>query len=89
MDCIIPEQVEFSTALPPMAKLLFGYIFATCAKHGYFSGTNQDIADRYKCTPSQVSRWISSLKKAGFIEIETIHRNNSRLITSLLPIIDL
>ena len=89
MDCIIPEQVEFSTALPPMAKILFGYIFADCSKYGYFSRTNESIAERYKCSASQVSRWISSLKNAGFIEIETIHRNNSRLITSLLPTIDL
>lgn len=89
MDCIIPYKVEFSKDLSPMAKLLFGYIFSTCAKYGYFSRTNQDIADRYKCTASQVSRWISSLKKAGFIEIETIHRNNSRCITSLLPTTDL
>jgi DNA-binding MarR family transcriptional regulator len=85
MDCIIPYKVEFSKDLSPMAKLLFGYIFSTCAKYGYFSRTNQDIADRYKCTASQVSRWISSLKNAGFIEIQFIYSQHTRLITSRLP----
>jgi len=85
MDCIIPEIVEFSKAICPKAKLLFGYIFATCIKDGYFSLTNQSIADRYRCTPSRASQWISSLKNAGFIEIRFIYSQHRRLITSRLP----
>jgi hypothetical protein len=72
-----------------MAKLLFGYIFATCVKSEYFLFTNKHISERYQCSISQVAEWLSSLKKAGFINIETVGRNNLRCISSLIPTKDL
>ena len=76
----IPEQVERSEFLCPMSKLLFGRIHSLSQKEGYSWATNQHFAEWYNCSPSQVTRWISELTRAGFIECEIIKKSNVRRI---------
>ena len=76
----IPEQVERSEFLCPMSKLLFGRIHSLSQKEGYCWATNQHFAEWYNCSPSQVTRWISELTRAGFIECEIIKKSNVRRI---------
>jgi hypothetical protein len=77
----IPIQVELANELCPMAKILFGFIFTTCdGKPDFFTATNSEIAERYNCTVGQVSKWISQLRIAGFIDTVQIHQINTRLI---------
>jgi hypothetical protein len=80
----IPEQIECSDFLCPMSKLLFGRIYALAQKEGYCWATNQYLAEWYKCSQSQVTRWVSELTRAGFIECEIIKKTNTRRI-SILP----
>jgi len=77
----IPEDVERSEHLCPMSKLLFGRLAALSQKEGYCWATNQHLADWYKCSLVQVSRWISELSRVGFIEAEYNKTTNTRRIT--------
>jgi hypothetical protein len=80
----IPEQVERSEFLCPMSKLLFGRIYSLSQKEGYCWASNQHFAEWYKCSQSQVTRWVSELTRAGFIECEIIKKSNTRRI-AILP----
>jgi hypothetical protein len=79
----IPEQVERSEFLCPMSKLLFGRIQCLSKKQGYCWASNQYFAEWYNCSQSQVTRWVSELSRAGFIECEIIKKSNTRRIAIL------
>jgi len=76
---IIPSNVRYSN-LKPNAKLLYGEITALSSKPGYCFARNNYFAELYGVSKNTVSRWISDLKRLGFITIQ-IERNSNKQIT--------
>ena len=76
---IIPAHVRYSN-LKPNAKLLYGEITALSNKLGYCFASNTYFADLYDVSKNTVSRWLSDLKKLGFINI-IIERSDNKQIT--------
>ena len=83
---IIPAKVRYSS-LKPNAKLLYGEITALSNKLGYCYASNNYFAELYGVSKNTVSRWLSDLKKLGFITIE-IQRNKNKEITKRIIGID-
>lgn len=67
---IIPANVRYCKDLEPSAKLLYGEITALCNKEGYCWAGDKYFADLYGAGLSTIKKWISSLKKLGFIWTE-------------------
>lgn len=98
---IIPANVRYSNVLTANAKLLYGEITALCNKEGFCWATNDYFANLYSKDVLTISRWISSLKKAGFINLSidqtannkrkiylqtSIQKNQELLIKKSIPI---
>ena len=83
---IIPAKVRYSS-LKPNAKLLYGEITALSNKLGYCFATNNYFAELYGVNKNTVSRWLTDLKKLGFITI-TIERDSNNEITKRIIGID-
>ena len=83
---IIPSDVRYSN-LKPNAKLLYGEITALSNKLGYCFASNSYFAELYGVSKNTVSRWITELKKSGFITIQ-IERNSNKEITKRIIGID-
>ena len=83
---IIPAKVRYSS-LKPNAKLLYGEITALSNKLGYCYASNNYFAELYGVSKNTVSRWLSDLKKLGFITIE-IQRNEKKEIIKRIIGID-
>ena len=83
---IIPANVRYSS-LKPNAKLLYGEITALSNKLGYCFASNNYFAELYGVSKNTVSRWVSDLKKLGFITIQ-IERNSNKEITKRIIGID-
>ena len=83
---IIPAKVRYSS-LKPNAKLLYGEITALSNKLGYCYASNNYFAELYGVSKNTVSRWLSDLKKLGFITIE-IQRNEKKEIVKRIIGID-
>lgn len=77
---IIPANVRYDTEIPANAKLLYGEITALCNKEGYCWATNDYFANLYNCGKQTVSRWLSWLKKQGYIDIEIKYKKGSKQI---------
>mgnify|MGYP003132111449 CR=1 FL=1 len=76
---IIPAKVRYSN-LKPNAKLLYGEITALSGKTGYCFASNNYFSELYNVNKNTISRWISDLKRLGFITIQ-IERNSNNQIT--------
>lgn len=66
---IIPANVRYDNNLMPNAKLLYGEITALCNKEGNCWATNDYFSQLYKVSTETISRWVSQLKKAGYIVV--------------------
>ena len=78
---VIPANVRYDKTIPANAKLLYGEITALCSQEGYCWATNGYFADLYDVSETSISKWISSLVKAGYIYLEIDkEKGNSRLI---------
>lgn len=67
---IIPANVRYDESLTPNAKLLYGEITALCNEKGYCWATNRYFAELYNVSKVSISKWIGSLKDAGYVSIE-------------------
>ena len=78
---VIPANVRYDKTIPANAKLLYGEITALCNKEGYCWATNGYFAELYDVSETSISKWISSLVKAGYICLEIDkEKGNTRLI---------
>lgn len=66
---IIPASVRYCTGLMPNAKLLYCEITALANERGYCWASNQYFAEVLSVDATTVSRWISALRKYGFIKV--------------------
>jgi DNA-binding transcriptional ArsR family regulator len=83
---IIPANVRYST-LKPNAKLLYGEITALSNKVGYCFANNTYFADLYGVSKNTVSRWLSDLKKLGFINIIIERDSNNQITKRIIGIV--
>ena len=77
---IIPADVRYNSDLTPNAKLLYGEITALCNEKGYCWATNEYFSELYSKEKETISRWISSLKKEGYIDIKMTYKEDSKEI---------
>lgn len=71
---IIPAVVRYSNELKANEKLLYGEITALANKTGECWASNQYFAKLYNVTPQAVSKWISNLRKKGFIQTRYVYK---------------
>ena len=69
---IMPAYVRYDKDLKPNEKLLYSEITALSNKFGYCTASNNYFAPLYDVSKETVSRWISHLKKKGYIQVEII-----------------
>jgi len=75
---IIPAAVRYDSSLKPAAKLMFGEITALSQVEGYCYAANAYFAELYNVSKETVSRWINSLKKAGYISVEMTYKPGTK-----------
>jgi|TARA_R110002020_G_scaffold172782_4_gene363255 DNA-binding transcriptional regulator YhcF (GntR family) len=83
---IIPSNVRYSN-LKPNAKLLYGEITALSNKLGYCFASNSYFAELYGVSKNTVSRWLSDLKKLGFITIKIERNDNKEIVKRIIGIV--
>lgn len=77
---IIPANVRYDKDLAPNAKLLYGEITALCNEKGYCWASNQYFADLYHSSISAVQKWVSSLVKKGYINLELVYKEGTKQV---------
>ena len=82
---IIPANVRYSS-LQPNAKLLYGEITALSNKLGYCFASNSYFAELYGVSKNTVSRWLSDLKKLGFITIQLERNERKEIVKRIIGI---
>ena len=82
---IIPANVRYSS-LKPNAKLLYGEITALSNKLGYCFASNSYFAELYGVSKNTVSRWLSDLKKFGFITIQLELNERKEIVKRIIGI---
>ena len=66
---ILPANVRYDKNLKPMEKILYAEITALSNKNGYCSASNSYFAKLYETSNETISRWISHLKKEGYLKV--------------------
>ena len=67
---VIPADVRYDEVIPPNAKLLYGEISALIGKDGFCYASNAYFMKLYGFSDPTISRLISQLEKAGYIQRE-------------------
>lgn len=67
---ILTAEVRYDKRLKPNAKLLYSEISALSSRDGYCWAKNEHFAALYGVGTETISRWISQLKKHGYLEVE-------------------
>lgn len=69
---IIPASVRYDARLRPNAKLLYAEITALQEACGYCFASNKYLADNFGVKPDTITRLLSNLVDAGYINIEIV-----------------
>lgn len=77
---ILTANVRYDKRLKANEKLLFSEITALSNKYGYCTATNGYFSNLYEVSKTSISIWINNLKRCGYLEIETIYKENSKEI---------
>lgn len=67
---ILPASVRYSDEITQFQKILYCEISALTNQHGYCFASNAYFAELYNCQSETISRGISALQKAGFIQVD-------------------
>jgi len=65
---VIPADVRYDDSIPPNAKLLYGEISALIGSDGFCYASNAYFCKIYGFSDPTISRLISQLEKAGYIQ---------------------
>lgn len=77
---VIPAAVRYAD-ITAQAKLLYGELTALTEQEGFCWASNAYFARLYQAGTRSVSRWLSELEKAGFINIEpAVNQHGQRKI---------
>lgn len=77
---VVPASVRYDSKLRANEKILYSEITALCQKKGYCYATNEYFAGLYDVEKETVSRWISNLKKCGYIGTKLIYKEDNKTI---------
>lgn len=75
---ILTANVRYDNRLKANEKLLYSEITALSNKYGYCTATNGYFSNLYEVSKTSISTWINNLKRCGYLEIETIYKDNSK-----------
>ena len=78
---IIPADVRYAD-ITPNAKLLYAEITALLQMNGVCFASNQYFSKLYNKNKVTISRWISELKRNGFIKISFTYKEGSNEIAN-------
>jgi hypothetical protein len=78
---IVPQHVVRNKKLGE-ARFLYGHILTLSNRLGYCYASNNFLADIMECTPTTISRYVSTLVKAKIITV-AYAKNSSRTITPI------
>ena len=67
---MIPAQVRYSADLPPGAKILYAEISSLTDARGYCFASNEYFVDLFQTTERTIQRYLTALRKGGFISIQ-------------------
>lgn len=70
-DTNLPTAIWFNENIELAAVKLYALIRNLTHKYGYCFATNEYLSELMKANISSIKRWLSMLKKEGYIEIET------------------
>lgn len=77
---ILPADVRYDKNLKPMEKIMFAEITALTESSGYCHAGNGYFAGLYDASNETVSRWISNLKKQGYIDVIIKYKQGTKEI---------
>lgn len=77
---IIPADVRYDEGIPPNAKLLYGEISALIGKDGFCYASNAYFMKLYGFSDPTISRLISQLEKAGYIQRQLEKDKNGQVV---------
>ena len=72
---IIPAEVRYDKRLKANAKLLYGDILSIININRECFLTNAELAEGLNVSKSTISKWLDSLRKYCYIEIEMLLEN--------------
>lgn len=81
---VIPADVRYDDRIPPNAKLLYGEISALIGAEGYCFASNQYFSQIYKMSNETISRLISKLEKAGYIQRQVVKDSSGQIVSRKL-----
>jgi hypothetical protein len=72
---ILPAIVRYDTKISPSAKILYSELNTLADEKGFCWASNGYFAKLFGVDKATVSRWVSQLRKAGYIFFKTIDEN--------------
>jgi hypothetical protein len=84
---IIPANVRYSD-LKPNAKLLYGEITCLTQSTGECWASNDYFAKLYKVSKDTASRWVTQLKKKGFVSVSYIFNKDKTIKKRVIKLVD-
>ncbi len=70
-DCVLPSALLFNENVEPACVKAYAVIRNLSKQSGYCYATNEYLSNILKCDVSTIKRWISSLEKEGYLDLET------------------
>ena len=68
------------------AKLLYGYIESLAKQNGYCYATNQHLATRLGVSDRSITRYLTELDKAQFVQAQYVEGKTGIRVRCLLPV---
>ncbi len=77
---VLPASVRYDEQLKANEKILYSEISALCNKTGYCYASNEYFSKLYHTEKETISRWISNLKKYGYICTKILYKEDEKTI---------
>lgn len=72
---VLPSKIRYDRELSPNAKILYSELVVLCSEQGFCWASNGYFARLYGVDKATISRWISNLRKKGYIFFKGIDKN--------------